>query len=89
MVSNSRSKVYQTWGSLFSPFFVHHVTFALSSFKTEDGSAPPATRLDDGIFTSSEEGLPTTAVAPSENGDNITKALEKLESVRSSNDNEE
>ena len=73
-----------------------HITlFLVSSFKTEDGSAPPATRLDDGIFTSSEEGLPTTAsasstaVAPSENSDNITKALEKLESITSSNDNEE
>ena len=65
------------------------------SFQREDGSAPPATRLDDGIFTSSEEGLPTTAAtaAPSDKGggntdSDITKALEKLESI-SSNDNEE
>ena len=53
----------------------------------EDCPAPPATKLDDGIFTSSEEGLPT---APSDNNDsssNIAKALEKLESIR--NDNEE
>ena len=64
-------------------------------FQREDGAAPPATKLDDGIFTSSEEGLPTTAAtaAPSDKGggntdSDITKALEKLESI-SSNDNEE
>ena len=58
----------------------------------EDASAPPATKLDDGIFTSSEEGLaPSDNTSESTNNNNsndITKTLEKLESI-SRNDNHE
>ena len=60
-------------------------------FQREDTSAPPATKLDDGIFTSSEEGLApsdNTSESTNNNDDDITKTLEKLESI-SRNDNSE
>ena len=58
-------------------------------FQREDGSAPPATRLDDGIFTSSEEGLAPSDNCSESTNNTITKTLEKLESISNSNDNEE